>query len=208
MSCRVTQDRWVMVESSDKTWSTGEGNGKPLQYSCLENPMNSFWKGKKDNRISQKVFRKEKLSSSRIHCCCIIPAAAKSLQLCLTLCNPIDGSPSDSPVPRILQARTLEWVAISFSNAWKWKVKGKSLSHVRLLAGLSFFINCKKSYMFYQIHMNFTGSPCDSAGKEFACNVGDLGSIPGFGRSPGEENRTLSSILVWKILWMKEPGGL
>ena len=41
MPCRVTQDGWVMVESSDKTWSTGEGNGKPLQYSCLENPMNS-----------------------------------------------------------------------------------------------------------------------------------------------------------------------
>ena len=61
-------------------------------------------------------------------------AAAKSLQLCLTLCDPIDGSPPGSPVPGILQARTLEWVAISFSNAWKWKVKGKSLSHVRLLA--------------------------------------------------------------------------
>ena len=40
MLCRATQDRWVMVESSDKMWSTGEGNGKPLQYSCLENPMN------------------------------------------------------------------------------------------------------------------------------------------------------------------------
>ena len=61
-------------------------------------------------------------------------AAAKSLQLCPTLCNPIDGSPPGSPVPGILQARTLEWVAISFSNAWKWKVKVKSLSHVRLLA--------------------------------------------------------------------------
>ena len=61
-------------------------------------------------------------------------AAAKSLQWCLTLCDPVDGSPPDSPVPGIFQARTLEWVAISFSNAWKWKVKGKSLSHVRLLA--------------------------------------------------------------------------
>ena len=61
-------------------------------------------------------------------------AAAKSLQLCPTLCNPIDGSPPGSPVPGILQARTLEWVAISFSNAWKWKVKVKSLSCVRLLA--------------------------------------------------------------------------
>ena len=53
-------------------------------------------------------------------------AAAKSLQSCLTLCDPIDGSPPGSPVPGILQARTLEWVAISFSSAWKWKVKVKS----------------------------------------------------------------------------------
>ena len=60
-------------------------------------------------------------------------AAAKSLQSCLTLCDSIDGSPPGSPVPGILQARTLEWVAISFSNAWKWKVKVKSLSCVRLL---------------------------------------------------------------------------
>ena len=59
------------------------------------------------------------------------PAAAKSLKSCLTLCDPMDGSPPGSPVPGILQARTLEWVAISFSNAWKWKVKVKSLSHVR-----------------------------------------------------------------------------
>ena len=64
----------------------------------------------------------------------ISPAAAKSLQLCPTLCNPIDSSPLGSSVPGILQARTLEWVAISFSNAWKWKVKGKSLSHTRLFA--------------------------------------------------------------------------
>ena len=60
-------------------------------------------------------------------------AAAKSLQSCPTLCDPID-SPPGSSVPGILQARTLEWVAISFSNAWKWKVKVKSLSHVRLFA--------------------------------------------------------------------------
>ena len=59
---------------------------------------------------------------------------AKSLQLCPTLCDPIDGSPPGSPVPGILQARTPEWVATSFSNAWKWKVKAKSLSRVRLLA--------------------------------------------------------------------------
>ena len=61
-------------------------------------------------------------------------AAAASLQSCPTLCDPIDGSPPGSPAPRILQARTLEWVAISFSNAWKWKVKVKSLSCVWLFA--------------------------------------------------------------------------
>ena len=58
--------------------------------------------------------------------------AAKSHQSCPTLCDPIDGSLPASTIPGILQARTLEWVAISFSNAWKWKVKVKSLSHVRL----------------------------------------------------------------------------
>ena len=61
-------------------------------------------------------------------------AAAKSLQSCPTLCDPIDGSPPGSPVPGILQARTLEWVAMSFSNVWKWKVKVKSLNRIRLLA--------------------------------------------------------------------------
>ena len=61
-------------------------------------------------------------------------AAAKALQSCPTLCDPRDSSPPGSPVPRILQARTLEWVAISFSNACTWKVKVKALSRVRLLA--------------------------------------------------------------------------
>ena len=61
-------------------------------------------------------------------------AAAESLQLCPTLCDPIDGSPPGSPVPGILQARTVEWVAISFSNAWQWEVQMKSLTHLWLLA--------------------------------------------------------------------------
>ena len=77
------------------------------------------------NQIPKAQSKKE-----TIDCC----GAAKSLQSCLTLCDPIDGSPAGSPVPGILQARTLEWVAISFSSAWKWKVKVKSLSRVRLLA--------------------------------------------------------------------------
>ena len=61
-------------------------------------------------------------------------AAAKSLQSCPTLCDPIDSNPLGSSVPGILQARTLEWVAIYFSTAWRWKVKGKSLSRAWLLA--------------------------------------------------------------------------
>ena len=63
----------------------------------------------------------------------IVCPAAKSCHSCPTLCDPKDGSPPGSPFPGILQARTLEWVAISFSNAWKWKVKVKLLSCVRLL---------------------------------------------------------------------------
>ena len=72
-------------------------------------------------------------TSLKCHCF-FTNVAAKLLQSCPTLCNPWDGSPLGSPVPGILQARTLEWVAISFSNAWKWKVKVKSLSCVQLLA--------------------------------------------------------------------------
>ena len=79
----------------------------------------------------KKLQRQKDISSVYI---AAAAAAAKSLQLCATLCNPIDGSSPGSPVPGILQARTLEWVAISFSNAWRWKVKVKSLSHVWLLA--------------------------------------------------------------------------
>ena len=69
---------------------------------------------------------------TRVSCIAAAATAVKSLQSCPTLCDPIDGSPPGSPIPGILQARTLEWVAISFSNACKWKVKVKSLSRVRL----------------------------------------------------------------------------
>ena len=79
------------------------------------------------------------LSQAELHCIpvCLIQAvsaaaAAASLQPCPTLCDPVDGSPPGSSIPGILQARILECVAISFSNAWKWKVKVKSLSRVRL----------------------------------------------------------------------------
>ena len=56
MPCKATQDGWVMVKSSDKTWSTGKGNGKPLQYSCLENPMNSM-KRQKDRTLKDELPR-------------------------------------------------------------------------------------------------------------------------------------------------------
>ena len=74
----------------------------------------------------------EKGHCSGLSCfyCLVTAAAAKSLQSYPTLCNPIDSSPPGSAIPGILQARTLEWVAISFSNTWKWKVKGKSLEHL------------------------------------------------------------------------------
>ena len=68
-----------------------------------------------------------------LHLLIAAAAAAKSLQSCPTLCDPIDGNLPGSPIPGILQARTLEWVAISFSNAWKWKVKVKSFSRAWLL---------------------------------------------------------------------------
>ena len=75
-----------------------------------------------------------KISKNVRDCCYLVIAAAKSLQSCPTLFDAIDGSPPGFPVRGILQARTLEWVSISFSNAWKWKVKVKSLSRVRLFA--------------------------------------------------------------------------
>ena len=76
----------------------------------------------------------EKSTHLAITLAAVAAAAAKLLQSCPTLCDPIDGSPPGSPVPGILQARTLDWVAISSSNAWKWKVKVHSLSCVQLLA--------------------------------------------------------------------------
>ena len=93
--------------------------------------------------LLQRIFLTQESNPGLLHCrqliyqlsykgsICIAAAAAKSLQSCPTLCDPIDGSPPGSAVPGILQARTLEWVAISFSNAWKWKEEVKSLSRVR-----------------------------------------------------------------------------
>ena len=121
------------------------GNGNPLQCSCLENPRDggAWWAAV--YAVAQSWILLKQLST---HTCThtqsktctenleeyTYTAASKSLQSCPTLCDPIDGSPSGSSVPGILQARTLEWVAISFSSTWKRKVKVKSLSHVCLLA--------------------------------------------------------------------------
>ena len=96
---------------------------------------------------------------------CSATAAAKSLQSCPTLCDPTGGSPAGSPVPRTLQARTLERVAISFSNASKWKVKVKSLSHAQL-----FVTPCTAAYqappsMGFSRQDNFSGVPSSSPNR-------------------------------------------
>ena len=92
----------------------------------LQNPRRA------ECRYPNKGCTQPQLSSSLLSEPKVIgTAAAKSLQSCPTLCDPIDGSPPGSPVPGILQARTLEWVAISFSKAWKCKGKAKSLSRVQ-----------------------------------------------------------------------------
>ena len=95
--------------------------------------LQAFWLKNKNQPTTYSCS----VSLSEKHLCKSVfsaATAAKLLQSCPTLCNPIDRSPPGSPVPGILQARILEWVAIFFSNAWKWKVKGKLLSRVWLLA--------------------------------------------------------------------------
>ena len=82
--------------------------------------------------LASKASKSSQLLHSQINRTTATAAAAKSHQSCPTLCDPIDGSPTGSSIPGILQARTLEWVAISFSNAWKRKVKVKLLSRVQL----------------------------------------------------------------------------
>ena len=129
-------------------------------------------------------------------------AAAKSLQSCLTLCNPRDGSPPGCPIPGILQARTLEWVAISFSNAWKWKVKVKLFSRVQLLAVPWTAAFQAPLSMGFSRQEYWSGVPLPSPNlhvmltlfkvalvvKNLPAHAGDkrdLGLIPGSGRSPG-----------------------
>ena len=98
-------------------------------------------------------------------------AAAKSLQSCPTLWDPTDGSPPGSPVPGILQARTLEWVAISFSNACKWKVKVKSLSRVRLLATPWTVSYQAPPYMGFSRQEYWSGLPLPSPKMHISGNI-------------------------------------
>ena len=110
---------YLLIISHLQIYSQGKLN-LPREYT--QSSFICIWIWGRYNLIHSNIFKK------------LWFAAAKSLQSCPTLCDPIDGSPPGSPVPGILQARTLEWVAISSSNAWKWKVKVKSLSRVKLLA--------------------------------------------------------------------------
>ena len=114
----------------------GAGKGYPLQYAGLENSMDWILHGfaKSWTRLSNFHFHFTNKVLIYSVTFAAAAAAAKSLQSCPTLSDAIDGSPPGSPIPGILQARTLEWVAISFSNAGKWKVKVKLLSSVRFLA--------------------------------------------------------------------------
>ena len=102
-----------ILQNNSENW-----NGSPMKCCRIQEQQNRlhFW-------LIQRACTETVLGAA---------AAAKSLQSCPTLYNPIDGSPLGSPVSGILQARTLEWVAISFSNAWKWKVEVKSFSRARL----------------------------------------------------------------------------
>ena len=140
-------------------------------------------------------------------------ATAKSLQLCPTLCHPIDGSPPGSPVPGILQARTLEWVAISFSNAWKWKVKVKLLSRIRLLATPWTAAHQAPPPMDFSRQEYWSGVPWPS--PQVALVVKNLPTIRetpvwslGGGDPMEEEMATQPNILAWKIQWTEEPNGL
>ena len=113
------------TEKPGRLQSTGlKKNQTPLSNWKTAATTSTLCRKKDANTVRYSLFLKLELAA----------AATKSLQSCLTLCDPTDGSPPGSPFPGILQARTLEWVAISFSNPWKWKVKVKSLSSVRPLA--------------------------------------------------------------------------
>ena len=115
MLCRATQDRRVMVESSDKMMPAGEGKGKPLQYSCLESPMNSIER-QKDRTLKDELPRSVKVK-------------VKSLSR-VWLWDPMDCSLPGSSVHGIFQAIVLVWVAISFSRGSSWPRDRTQFSHI------------------------------------------------------------------------------
>ena len=124
---------WFIIEVMEfqlsyfKSW-------KMILWKCCTQYASKFGKLSNGHRTGkgQFSFQSQRKAMPKNAQAAAAAAATKSLQLCPTLCDPEDGSPPGSPVSGILQARTLEWVAISFSNAWRWKVKVKSLSYVRL----------------------------------------------------------------------------
>ena len=135
---------WLNGRESEWTPGVGDGQGglvccdswgreesdttERLNWTQLKCSLQNWEKIIATEKLTEKIM--SKICKLLMH----LSTAAMLLQSCLTLCDPIDGSPPGSPVPGILQARTLEWIAISFSNAWKWKVKVKSLSGIQLLA--------------------------------------------------------------------------
>ena len=138
---------------SNQLWTAGRQAPLSLGVSCREHGSGLLCPhpGLTPVPFTYTLFQLCCLPGLSIHFFSAAAAAAKSLQSSLTLCDPIDGSPPGSPVPGILQERTLEWVAISFSNAWKWKVKVKSLtvsdSSLRIsLTWLEHFCGLKKGY--------------------------------------------------------------
>ena len=129
-------------------------------------------------------------------------AAAKSLQLFPTLCDPIDSSPPGSPVPGILQARTLEWVAISFSKAWKWKVKGELLGHVWLLATPWTAANQAPLSMGFSRQEYWSGVPLPSpslgAGSQHLA-LSSMETVTCL--QPYASRATVSGLWIWKDTW-------
>ena len=115
-----------------KTIFENDNEGKPTKD--LPKRKGRWVLGKENATIIKTLMLPKLICQPNMISAAAAAAAAKSLQLCQALCDSIDGSPPGSPVPGILQERTLEWVAISFSSGWKWKVKVKSLSRVRLFA--------------------------------------------------------------------------
>ena len=133
---KASMDKFYKIVHSCTLWSSISTPKMVPRSQCAKKYR---WHVKSVPNSSLHVDREwiNKLGSTalkRMIYCYASAAAAKPLQSCLTLCDPIDGSPPGSSAPGILQARTLDWVDISFSNAWKWKVKMKSLSRARLLA--------------------------------------------------------------------------